>query len=107
MVDYCFSYLIECVVAGSGSTVRLRYARCKISEGQRKVLLTRGSEQMEGGRRANRKWRLNGFLMLCWQQAGFHFPLLTQSTGAVGGYSMCHIFVQIVLSSTSCLLSPP
>lgn len=50
---------------------------------RKKAPVRGGSEQMEGTWRANRKWRLGGFLMLCWQQSKFHFPLLTLPTGAV------------------------
>ncbi|CAB1423038.1 unnamed protein product [Pleuronectes platessa] len=44
-------------------------------DSQEEASVRRGNEQMEGGRRANRKWRPDGFLMLCWQQSGFHFPV--------------------------------
>lgn len=60
------------------------YRKILFSETVRKKAPVRGgSEQMEGTWRANRKWRLGGFLMLCWQQSKFHFPLLTLPTGAV------------------------
>lgn len=60
------------------------YRKILFSETVRKKAPVRGgSEQMEGTWSANRKWRLGGFLMLCWQQSKFHFPLLTLPTGAV------------------------
>lgn len=41
---------------------------CVFSEIQGKALVRKVSEQMEGGWKANRKWKLDDFLMLCWQQ---------------------------------------
>lgn len=41
---------------------------CVFSEIQGKALVRKVSEQMEGGWEANRKWMLDDFLMLCWQQ---------------------------------------
>lgn len=57
-------------------------SECMLSDIQGKTSVRGGSEQMEGGWRANRKWGLDGFLMLCWQQSRFHFPVPIQPTGA-------------------------